>query len=309
MKRKKKTFGPRPFSGYVDYRYGRSAQMTLAPIFKGERRKHILDRVLGLIRDWRRSPFEHEASVHHGLRSALCIDGHGFARSEQEAATLVSEGLRLIGAKRPTWQEGQRNHVDDEDKCRWCSRTLPPEASTGNRRHIYCSDVCGKAAFEHMVFQDKRTTNRVYVGAFRAARRMGTPPRRCEHCGKAFHPFSDDDGQRFCSRSCAAAFSRTLPEIACLTCGKPTRSDVSYRDRKYCSLACYGARPKEPRFDRTCLLCGKHFVAVTDRALFCSEEHANRDRRIRAMIRRNEASGRRMSLSTDVFDHVFRAVA
>ena len=133
-------------------------------------------------------------------------------------------------------------------------------------------------------------------------------PRTCAHCAAAFRPLSEDDPQRFCSQACACASAR-LPEILCLTCGKPTRADVSYRERKYCSTKCYGARKLEATFARTCLLCGSQFRAVSEKANYCCEAHAATARKTRAAVKAAAKTGRVIRMTAPVFDYVFSIAA
>ncbi|MBN9018456.1 MAG: hypothetical protein J0H11_13640 [Rhizobiales bacterium] len=308
MGKKKRSWGKRAFSGYVDYRYGGARSVTLPPILKGKRREHVVNRVIDTLKDWRLSPFENEAATYHGARQAFCIEGFPFAQSEQEAAAIVAEGLKAVGAQRPSWAEGQPSYSDGVDHCLWCSQPLPDDAFIGNRKFRYCSDICAKAAFERRAFSDTRSDNKVYAATYRAVRRQKMLPRTCAHCAAAFRPLSEDDPQRFCSQACAGASAR-LPEILCLTCGKPTRADVSYRERKYCSTKCYGARKLEATFARTCLLCGSQFRAVSEKANYCCEAHAATARKTRAAVKAAAKTGRVIRMTAPVFDYVFSIAA
>lgn len=45
------------------------------PIYRGEKREHMVSKIMDIMRDWRSSPFEHEGSYHHGLRSGALPAG------------------------------------------------------------------------------------------------------------------------------------------------------------------------------------------------------------------------------------------
>ena len=77
------------YASWTEYRYGSDQKVSLAQIFKGEKREAAVGGVLMHLRDWRFSPFEREGECRAGVRSALCLEGHSWHRSDAEAASLV----------------------------------------------------------------------------------------------------------------------------------------------------------------------------------------------------------------------------
>ena len=68
--------------GYKSYRYGSTAPVSLPRVFTGEARRHMVGKVIDVLRDWRFSPFEHEGPARAGIRTGLMrvslMSGHGF---------------------------------------------------------------------------------------------------------------------------------------------------------------------------------------------------------------------------------------
>ncbi len=221
------------FSGYLAYRYGATKRkpVTLAPIFTGEKRDAAVDQAIRFLKGWTVTPFEHEGAVRGGLRAALCLAGHGWSRSDQEAAEIVGKGLRVLGAKRPSWQEGQRHHVDGREKCRWCRNDLPDE----DQRFGFCSAEHARFARAEWSLSDYRKEGDVYWRTLTAARALSLPKRDCQHCGKAFR--SPDPNAVFCSPQCRIAEATTPRHTAvCRWCQEPF--PAVKEDALYCCQTC-----------------------------------------------------------------------
>jgi len=132
----------------------------------------------------------------------------------------------------------------DRPPCAFCRG---PVAASRNRRAIYCSAECARAA-----------------NAF--ARYPGT----CGHCGRGF--LAMNPSQRFCSTRCRdeAVLRKHWPRT-CIRCGaeyQPRRAGA-----KYCSIRCAAehreaTRRAEPT-RRACPGCGEDFLA-TARQIYCS---------------------------------------
>lgn len=88
------------------------------------------------------SLFAFEAPFRHAIRSGLTLQGWKWAAADEMAATLVADALRKAGAKRPSWNEGQREWtieggaLIERTRCVRCGNPLPEE------RHKFCSDLC-----------------------------------------------------------------------------------------------------------------------------------------------------------------------
>lgn len=332
-----------PYANWSEYRYGsvNKRPITLAgqkktPVFSKDRRKHVLGQVMDLMRDWRQSPFEYEGPVRTGVRSALCLQGHGWQRSDDEAASLVSDSLRQLGATRPTWEQGQRFYGDPRENCRWCYGPIAEEDMTGNRSRLFCSDVCARSAYVNWDLKGNERGNAMAGEAYRAAYREKLPSRSCEHCGKSFKPASENARSKYCSTRCTGEAQRmTIPERACLKCGTTFRPPGTQPDMKYCKRKCYEAS-KRIHQPRRCQQCSLTFIPRRDDQAFCSQACAHRERATRevecvceycfehfrakqanarfcseecSQFARRVVAGRVKRISPPVFDYVFRMAA
>jgi hypothetical protein len=244
------------------------------PVYQGEARQHMISKIMDVLRDWRQSPFEHEADCRTGLRSGLCLQGEGWKRSDDEAAALVAAALRRIGAVRPTWDQGQREFSLSEDYCSWCMGPIEDRYTAKQR---YCSVHCAKLA---VAFAQRKNTSgdvgRHVLMAKRIVQRSEAPPRDCGYCGKPYR--SENPATRFCSHLCAARYNTgdlLLKDIVCVGCGKTTKP--SHRGSKCCSKSCATAvrlvaeRARLSGQTRNCKECFTAFTPTMEKSLFCSE--------------------------------------
>ncbi len=225
--------------GYTEYRYGERKPVSLAgnanrlkPIYRGEERKRLINRAIGILKTWELSPFEHEASVWTGIRQSLCLKGHGWTRSDFEAWAIVDEALRILGAARPTWVQGQPEYVVPRENCRTCGGDL----DFYRRRALFCSSECAKVHLTRSSYECMAADDRTRMAAHQLVRYTRTKARACAHCGSGFHPLSETAPQRFCSKPCMYAF----------------------RDSE-----------KAAMHAKVCEWCGGSFVAKTSAARFC----------------------------------------
>lgn len=236
------------FGGWRDYRYGAGEtakkRQQPKPVFPPGKRKHLVSILFNTMTDWRSSPFEYEGPMVHGIRSHLCLQGHGWEMADAEARFLVKDTLRLIGIPRPDWNEGQPGYTDSPDRCSWCSK--PVDTSATSKASRYCSTVCAKSAFESRDFARRQNTDKAYAAARRVISRSRTTARSCEECGSSFQPVREKSKQRFCSYTCGAkhrsrvappfAMADTAVTLSCAMCG----ADFQARNRTaaYCTKAC-----------------------------------------------------------------------
>lgn len=239
-------FQRRAFSGWNDYRYGPKTPVTLAgqgakpkPLVTGAKRKHLISEVMDFMRDWRQSPFEDEGGMIAALRSAWCIKGYDWRRSDHQAREIVSEALRLLGAKRPSWDQGQRWYGVPRDNCVVCGSMIEDPPST--RAVQFCSAGCAQLAREKMNFERRNGEDKLYAAAQRVILRSRTTARKCAWCGTAFHPISEKSKQEHCSITCAnkrqhIVYPVVVREITCTCCGKAFSTKSGHA--AYCSKAC-----------------------------------------------------------------------
>ncbi|WP_105437506.1 hypothetical protein [Neorhizobium sp. T25_13] len=270
---------------YLDHllkaRNERSATKVKSPrISNDRRRRHLVNQVMDVLKDWRFSEFENEGPIRHGLRAAMCLEGNAWAFADQEAASVVLEGLNRIGAERPTWEQGQPEFVA-RDTCAWCRKPLEDDH---DRTRKFCSVECAKISIEYLNEDHKYQQSLVGRSAFRLVKRSKSKPLSCEACNKTFQPLYDGHPQRFCSYMCSRAAVRTggLPERDCQHCGTFFRPRQNRT--KFCSTSCAalynGARPKE-RFLCTCAWCHRVFGSKNKHARFCSPKHKTDEFRAR----------------------------
>lgn len=248
-------------------------------IHRGEARKVMVGKVMDVLRDWRLSPFEHEGSTRAGIRAALVLEGHEWHRADDEAAGLVAEGLRLLGAVRPTWIQGQTEHVIARENCAQCRGPLDEEAITNHDR--FCSDECRRIMRTH------QNANYHYAmldrarWAYEVARKEGIPEKPCGWCGTMFKPASLKT--ETCSTECREKLLRSrLKNRVCRNCDEVFKPSKPHQ--KYCCLECTveaqaekGKAERRARLEpRKCPECAEMFEPNTMRQRLCSKRCKDR---------------------------------
>lgn len=318
---------------YPAYRYGKpQPKKAPYPIYRGEKRKSVIHRVMDILRDWRQSPFEHEGSARAGVRSALCLQGFDWYRADCEAAAIVAESLRLLGAKRPTWEQGQREYVTPRENCWRCGGEISEDMLFGKVAIGFCSEECARFSMSGRDYESSLRYTQMYVAAEEAIKRSRNPARPCEYCATLFRPTKVD--RRFCSNRCADAANvilhpisckvcrksfkpwrgsstycsyvclgidrRKNPDVECIQCGKSfRRRGEKGRAARFCSRECAVAHRSVPEFQRICECCGTEFVAASPKATFCSTTCAQ----IVSKFRNERPPAR---ISPPVLDYLFR---
>jgi hypothetical protein len=250
-------------------------------IFRGKDRDHVVSQIMDVLRDWRQSPFEFEGSARAGLRSSLCMKGHGWSLSDHEAAGIVRDGLRRIGAVRPTYEQGQRYYADPRENCRWCYGPIDEEDMSGNRSRLFCSDHCRRAAYVHWNMKNAAKGDAMAREAYRSIYQERLPSRDCETCGKSFQPMREKADTRFCSLRCAGEARRAdIPERACEQCGTVFRPLSGNADAKFCGKKCADAA-KRVFQPKPCQMCGTYFIPKREGNIYCSNGCAHRGIRFR----------------------------
>lgn len=118
--------------------------------------------------------FTYEGMLTAMLRAELCLRSVPWAVANDAARNVVGEALRALGAKRPSWQEGQPEWTDGgvirdtRVTCANCQRPLPEE------RKVYCSKLCGDAMLARRYWQDQSEEKRVYKNLMRKRRKHAT---------------------------------------------------------------------------------------------------------------------------------------
>lgn len=253
MSVRKRSKGSKPnyqrgaFGEYSGYRYGESAKRHVhipgkdgepKPINK-DSNDRIVSEITEVLRGWRHSAFEREGACRAGVRSALCLSGNDWEASDNTAAEIVSTGLQRIGAKRPSWEEGQPEYLDAFSRCACCHGPLDEEDLLSNRRRRFCSETCARVMIERFVVENRSKELLLYEEAMRTLRITKIDHKLCIECGRPFQ--SDAINQKYCGHSCAARRRvRQLNEYGlqreCDWCGVVFKAHN--HKGKFCSGAC-----------------------------------------------------------------------
>ena len=109
---------------------------------KKEYRRRLIQGTATILKMAEPTPFAFEAFCRHEMRSGLCLRGWPWADADAAAAEIVAAALNMVGARRPTWQQGQPEYVqfgvvlEERTRCVVCGWKLPE----GHR--LYCSSTC-----------------------------------------------------------------------------------------------------------------------------------------------------------------------
>lgn len=166
-----------------------------------DRQRSLIHRIAGVLRDADPTPFAFESAARHGIRGSLCLQGWRWADADRAAAEVIADALRLVGAKRPTWEQGQPEWTQpgvlavERTRCIRCHGPLPE----GHWK--FCGPTC-HATFHSALsraksLEDDNARQRAYYAAW-AARQ---PEQPCEGCGTMFRP--KRPGRRFCGKDCS----------------------------------------------------------------------------------------------------------
>lgn len=127
-----------------------------------DRSRSIREKIVPIMRAVEPTPFAAEGPCRAGIRSSLCLQGWSWQEADDAAALVVAAALHVVGARRPTWYEGQPEWTQpgalpiERERCAFCRGRLPE----GHWR--FCCRECG----QH--FHKKRACER--IGAERLIR-------------------------------------------------------------------------------------------------------------------------------------------
>src|SRR5690625_2420947 len=168
-----------------------------------KRREALVVRVMKVLDQHNNTVFEFEGACRHRVRAQLCLEGWEWQTADQFATEVVAAALNRLGAKRPTWAQGQPRWTEEgyvfikRTRCINCARKLPE----GHR--LYCNRVCGQSHLE-----------REYRRQLKAGELAWALERRevlgCLNCGRPF-PHYAERGRKssFCSVACHVRYKRT----------------------------------------------------------------------------------------------------
>lgn len=176
------------------------------------RRDAIRDKVAAILKTCEPTAFAGEGPCRAGIRASLCMAGWRWADADFAAVEIVLSALNLIGARRPTWQQGQPEWTQDgalpieRTNCIRCRKPLP------EGHYKFCGKVCSDAAYkaraEVVASEDRRARALAYEVIWRSSQ----PERPCGFCGEPFRPSrKQGDRQIYCSQSCYQRDRRNAP--------------------------------------------------------------------------------------------------
>lgn len=262
-------------------------------ILQGEARRALIHEVIDTMKAWSFSHFEHEATCRHGLRASLCLQGHDWHLSDNEAIGIVQEALRAMGAQRPSWMEGQWAYTVGRDQCVRCGGPIDDEGQ--GRGHRFCSNVCAKGSMVERAANEVYTRDRVYIWAQQMiwlSRRKAKP---CAQCGTMFKSLNPK--VVYCSPRCVRhSAGGLLEDRQCLWCGETFHP----RDHSMecCSKPCASKHRhrewKQQAEERSCTVCRSVFRPKTSSSIYCSPVCARTARNTQTRQQRAEVTQARL---------------
>ncbi|WP_206453869.1 hypothetical protein [Aurantimonas marina] len=252
-----------------------------------DRRRRLVENTIEILKTGQPTPFTYEAACRHGLRSAFCSDGWTWRDADATALDIVATALRFIGAKRPTWMEGQPEHTQEgfspieRTRCVRCGGNMPDDDLQNGWERRYCSNMCrssDRLKWERV--SGERRTQAEYWAAMAVtgeAKKLQRE-RPCQWCGTPFIPRNIVDDIAHCSRSCAAKTKGAQRKIMkpCEACGELYHASGPGAGKRFCSQACWNSvyliQPKP------CEWCGTEFTPKSRRVRFCSSRCSARHR-------------------------------
>jgi hypothetical protein len=204
------------------------------------------------------SPFEYEGPAIAGFRSALCLSGLPWRAADRRAVIIVSEALRRIGARRPSWNEAQPEWTEPGFSpyeylyCQNCGRQMELSTALNGVTRKWCSDLCRKAvSVRRWRENDGRQTRAAWLAAsaVRRSERRADRARPCLTCGQMFIPSARRENhaqgeQRYCSHTCAKRFRQPR---TCRQCGDVFQGHII---AVHCSPRCRADALNEARRHR-----------------------------------------------------------
>lgn len=277
------TFPKGYFAGWRDYRYGdgKPSSRVYVPgktpkqARNKQARDHMVNEAKLILAEGKASAFEYEGACRHGIRSGLCLDGADWGTADDVAAYAVGEALKRLGARRPTWEEGQPEATISDGCCAWCGTEVEQH---GRREDRFCSSVCAESYWRNREDQEGHKLSIMHRRAKRIIVREQQPERPCKCCGKPFRPHDPADPSKFCSMSCAKI---TIPDRACGCCEKVFHPAT--RKVRFCSKECWLEQNRQEAIERECITCGKRFLATKlKRTGFCGDSCATMQRNLKS---------------------------
>lgn len=171
-----------------------------------DKQREIREKITDIVRKAEPTPFSAEGPCRAGIRSSLCLQGWAWGAADMIAADIVAAALSSVGARRPSWLEGQPEYTQpgalpiQRDNCVRCRKPLPE----GHWR--FCSHECNTAYHGAKRWERAKEEIGIKYQAQRAAWSAKQSPRVCVRCGESFQPMKNN--QQYCSRVCVFSIDR-----------------------------------------------------------------------------------------------------
>ena len=166
-------------------------------------RQEKVRQIAAILKEYDASPFQYEAACRHAIRAKLCLDGWFYTNADREAHKLVQAALDLIGAKRPSWEQGQPEYTQEGVRARERTTCARCQGPLPHGHFKWCSHNCKRAATEDKWRRQNRQEYNAQQRAYRAAWSAKQPSRPCAECGTEFKPKSPTNpNAKHCSVRC-----------------------------------------------------------------------------------------------------------
>ncbi len=102
-----------------------------------------------------------EGPLRASIRADLCLQGWKWRDADELAREVVAAAHSRVGAKRPSWNEGQLEWTIESGtliqrtRCVRCHKPLP------EGHHKFCSDVCGSVYQSRLAHRHQMTEEQV----------------------------------------------------------------------------------------------------------------------------------------------------
>lgn len=169
------------------------------------RRRALVEKVANALRIGDPTIFRFEASCRAGLRTMFCLQGIRWALADLEAAEIVAAALRQLGARRPTWYEGQPDVQELHGGRMYCGNPKCRKPIGRGWRAGYCSEDCRQTAKSGRRYHSNAERLRAAAAARRVAYQAAQPEVQCPICETMFRPKPPNGSgriQRYCGIIC-----------------------------------------------------------------------------------------------------------
>lgn len=223
----------------IDRRIGTKA--TVRRLNK-ELRSELVSRVVVILKGGWPTVFALEGACRHSVRSYLCTEGWGWHEADRNADDIVSNALNRLGAKRPSWSQGQPEYRGEEfhGNVRRCANPKCRSILHEEQKR-YCSDHCRTFVNHTRWIEQNREYDAARKAVWQAKRKAADPEAALARRRERYRREQEN-----------------RPVAECIRCGAIYRSTPT---QKYCSRRCYQDSKPPQQKERACVVCfGRFYV-------------------------------------------------